>query len=271
MLDENEFLSPFGIRSVSRYHASHPYVYYVDGAEYRVDYLPAESNTGMFGGNSNWRGPIWFPVNALIIRALLQFYLYYGDNFKVECPTGSGTMMNLFEVSREITLRLERIFLRDEHGRRPVYGGHTRSAARVRPPSHGHRLRRGGHQRLWLLGARGSAQAMTVPRRVWRHRRGWLAALALAVVAGVIVAAVLAAGSPSPTTAANAAKASAGAATVRRRNLVQTDTEAGTLSYANPQTVYDRLSGTVTWLPSVGQVIQPGGCSTASTASRSSS
>ena len=100
---------------------------------------------------------------------------------------------------------------------------------------------------------------MTVPRRVWRHRRGWLAALALAVVAGVIVAAVLAAGSPSPTTAANAAKASAGAATVRRRNLVQTDTEAGTLSYANPQTVYDRLSGTVTWLPSVGQVIQPGG------------
>ena len=100
---------------------------------------------------------------------------------------------------------------------------------------------------------------MTVLRRVWRHRRGWLAALALAIVAGVIVVAVLAAGSPSPTTAAGASKASSGAATVQRRNLVQTDTEAGTLSYANPQTVYDRLSGTITWLPGVGQVIQPGG------------
>ena len=100
---------------------------------------------------------------------------------------------------------------------------------------------------------------MTVLRRFWRHRRGWLAALALAIVAGVIVVAVLAAGSPSPTTAAGASKASSGAATVQRRNLVQTDTEAGTLSYANPQTVYDRLSGTITWLPGVGQVIQPGG------------
>ena len=91
-----------------------------------MDYLPAESNTGMFGGNSNWRGPIWMPVNALIIRALQQFYLYYGDSFKVECPTGSGTMMNLFEVSQEIANRLTRIFLRDEHGRRPVYGGTER-------------------------------------------------------------------------------------------------------------------------------------------------
>ena len=88
-----------------------------------MDYLPAESNTGMFGGNSNWRGPIWMPVNVLIIRALLNFYLYYGDNFKIECPTGSGKMMNLFEVSKEISDRLTRIFLRDEHGRRPVYGG----------------------------------------------------------------------------------------------------------------------------------------------------
>ena len=88
-----------------------------------MDYLPAESNTGMFGGNSNWRGPVWMPVNAMIIRALLQFYLYYGDNFKIECPTGSGKMMNLFEVSKEISDRLTRIFLRDEHGRRPVYGG----------------------------------------------------------------------------------------------------------------------------------------------------
>lgn len=123
MLDENEFLSPFGIRALSRFHAEHPYVFYVGGQEYRVDYLPAESNTGMFGGNSNWRGPIWLPVNVLIIRALMQFYLYYGDNLKVECPTGSGRMMNLFEVGREISQRLERIFLRGEDGIRPVYGG----------------------------------------------------------------------------------------------------------------------------------------------------
>jgi len=88
-----------------------------------VDYLPAESNTGMFGGNSNWRGPIWMPVNAMIIRALLNFYLYYGDNFTIECPTGSGKMMNLFEVSKEIADRLNRIFLRNEQGKRPVYGG----------------------------------------------------------------------------------------------------------------------------------------------------
>ena len=100
MLDENEFLSPYGIRSLSKFHEQHPYVLNVGGQEYRVDYLPAESNTGMFGGNSNWRGPVWMPVNALIIRALLQFYLYYGDNFKIECPTGSGKMMNLFEVSQ---------------------------------------------------------------------------------------------------------------------------------------------------------------------------
>jgi hypothetical protein len=123
MLDENEFLSPYGIRSLSKFHERHPYVFHVQGQEYRVDYLPAESNTGMFGGNSNWRGPIWMPVNALIIRALQNFYLYYGDNFKIECPTGSGNMMNLFEVSKEIADRLSRIFLRDEGGRRPVYGG----------------------------------------------------------------------------------------------------------------------------------------------------
>ena len=123
MLDENEFLSPYGIRSLSKFHEQHPYVLQVQGQEYRVDYLPAESNTGMFGGNSNWRGPIWMPVNVLIIRALLNFYLYYGDNFKIECPTGSGKLMNLFEVSKEIADRLTRIFLRDERGRRPVYGG----------------------------------------------------------------------------------------------------------------------------------------------------
>ena len=123
MLDENEFLSPFGIRSLSKFHERNPYVLHAGGQEYRVDYLPAESDTGMFGGNSNWRGPVWMPVNALIIRALLNFYMYYGDNFRIECPTGSGKLMNLFEVSKEIADRLTRIFLRDERGRRPVYGG----------------------------------------------------------------------------------------------------------------------------------------------------
>ncbi len=102
MLDENEFLSPYGIRSLSRYHADHPYVIHAGGQEYRVSYLPAESDTGMFGGNSNWRGPIWMPVNALIIRALLQYYTYYGDDFTVECPTGSGRQMNLYQVAEEI-------------------------------------------------------------------------------------------------------------------------------------------------------------------------
>ncbi|BFU96505.1 MAG: conserved protein of unknown function [Nitrospira sp.] len=123
MLDENEFLSPYGIRSLSKFHQEHPFIFHTGGQEYRVDYLPAESNTGMFGGNSNWRGPVWMPVNATIIRALLQYYLYYGDNFKIECPTGSGRMMNLFEVSKEIADRLSRIFLRDEQGKRAVYGG----------------------------------------------------------------------------------------------------------------------------------------------------
>jgi len=122
MLDESEFLSPCGIRALSLYHAKHPYVFNVSGQEYRVDYLPAESNTGMFGGNSNWRGPVWLPVNVLIIRALVEFYLYYGENFKVECPTGSGKMMNLYEVADELIRRLASIFLRDQHGRRPVYG-----------------------------------------------------------------------------------------------------------------------------------------------------
>ena len=123
MLDENEFLSPYGIRSLSKYHEQHPYVFHVQGQEFRVDYLPGESNSGMFGGNSNWRGPVWMPVNILIIRALLNFYTYYGDSFKVECPTGSGRMMNLYEVSEEIAQRLISIFTRDENGRRAVYGG----------------------------------------------------------------------------------------------------------------------------------------------------
>jgi hypothetical protein len=123
MLDENEFLSPYGLRSLSRYHADHPYVVDVGGNEFRVSYLPAESDTGMFGGNSNWRGPIWMPVNSLIIRALLQYYSYYGNDFTVECPTGSGQMMNLYQVAEELSRRLGNIFLRGEDGRRPVYGG----------------------------------------------------------------------------------------------------------------------------------------------------
>ena len=110
MLGENEFLSPYGIRSLSRYHADHPYVFSAGGQEYRVGYLPAESDSGMFGGKSNWRGPIWIPVNALIMRALLHYFAYYDDNFKIECPTGSGKLMNLFEVAREIADRLARIF-----------------------------------------------------------------------------------------------------------------------------------------------------------------
>ena len=123
MLDENEFLSPYGIRSLSRLHAEHPFVFRVGQEDYRVSYLPAESDTGMFGGNSNWRGPIWMPVNDLIVRALLQYYLYYGNDFTVECPTGSGRQMTLYQVAEEITRRLANIFVRDKDGRRAVYGG----------------------------------------------------------------------------------------------------------------------------------------------------
>jgi Mannosylglycerate hydrolase MGH1-like glycoside hydrolase domain len=122
LFDENEFLSLYGIRSVSRYHAEHPYVFKVHGDEYGVHYLPGESDSSMFGGNTNWRGPIWFPINILIIRALLNFYLYYGDNLRVEFPTGSHNLMNLFDISKNIAQRLSGIFLPDEDGRRPVYG-----------------------------------------------------------------------------------------------------------------------------------------------------
>ena len=129
MLDEEEFLSPYGIRSLSRFHAEHPYGLEVDGRRFEVSYLPAESNTGMFGGNSNWRGPVWFPMNALIIRALLNLHVCYGDAFTVEYPTGSGVRMTLFEVAREISERLTRIFLPDADGRRPCYGGQRVFAA----------------------------------------------------------------------------------------------------------------------------------------------
>jgi hypothetical protein len=123
MLDEKEFLSPYGIRALSRIHAEHPYVFHVGSQEYRVSYLPAESDSGMFGGNSNWRGPIWMPVNGLIIRALLQYFAYYGKDLTVECPTGSGRYLTLYGVAEELTHRLASIFLRDHRGRRPVYGG----------------------------------------------------------------------------------------------------------------------------------------------------
>jgi hypothetical protein len=122
LLDENEFLGPYGIRSLSKYHLDHPFRFWVGGQEFVVQYLPAESNNGMFGGNSNWRGPVWMPVNALIVRALLNLYAFYGNDFTVECPTGSGRHMNLFEVAEEITRRLAGTFRRDA-GRRPVYGG----------------------------------------------------------------------------------------------------------------------------------------------------
>ena len=122
MLDENEFLSPYGIRSVSKYHQDHPLVLQLDGAEYRLDYEPGESTTNLFGGNSNWRGPIWMPVNYLIVLALQQYHLYYGDSFQVECPTGSGNKMTLNQVAQELSRRLTRIFLRDENGKRPVFG-----------------------------------------------------------------------------------------------------------------------------------------------------
>ena len=122
MLDQDEFLSPFGVRALSRHHLEHPYVFSVDRTPYRVDYEPAESTSGLFGGNSNWRGPIWFPVNILLLRGLANLYAFYGNDFTVECPTGSGRQLNLFEVVQEISRRLVRIFLRDEQGARPVHG-----------------------------------------------------------------------------------------------------------------------------------------------------
>jgi hypothetical protein len=122
MLDEKEFLSDYGIRALSKFHEKNPYVFRVGNDEHRVSYVPGDSDSGMFGGNSNWRGPIWMPVNIMIIRALMQYYLYYGDNFKIECPTGSGKMMNLFGVAQEISRRLIRIFTQDEKGWRPTNG-----------------------------------------------------------------------------------------------------------------------------------------------------
>jgi hypothetical protein len=123
MLDEKEFLSPYGIRALSKFHAENPYIFECNGYQSQVDYEPAESSTNLFGGNSNWRGPIWFPVNFLLIESLQKFHYYFGDDFKVECPTGSGRMMTLWEVAAELSQRLLRIFLRDSSAQRPVYGG----------------------------------------------------------------------------------------------------------------------------------------------------
>jgi hypothetical protein len=128
LLDEEEFLSPYGIRSLSRYHRDRPYTFRVNGEEHRVDYQPGESTTGLFGGNSNWRGPIWFPINYLLIEALERYHHFYGDGLRVECPTGSGKWMNLKEVADDLSARLARIFLPDAHGGRPWHGNDRRYA-----------------------------------------------------------------------------------------------------------------------------------------------
>ena len=123
ILDEDEFLSPYGIRSVSQFHRDHPVQLQLDGTTYALSYAPAESITQSFGGNSNWRGPIWFPINFLLIESLQKYHRYYGNDFKVECPTGSGTSMTLWEVSQELSRRLVSLFTRRADGTRPVYGG----------------------------------------------------------------------------------------------------------------------------------------------------
>jgi hypothetical protein len=126
ILDENEFLSPHGIRSLSRIHEKQPFVFNTNGQEHRVAYVPGDSDSWMFGGNSNWRGPVWFPLNYLLIEALERYHEFYGDSFKVECPTGSGTLMNLAEVAQEIMRRQVSLFLPNEQGDRPCHGGDKR-------------------------------------------------------------------------------------------------------------------------------------------------
>src|SRR5260370_2313381 len=122
MLDPEEFLGDYGIRAISRYHAEHPYVYNANGMIYAVRYEPGESSSGLFGGNSNWRGPVWFPINFLLIEALQKVHHYYGDDFLVECPTGSGTKLTLWQIAEDLSRRLTHIFLRGPDGRRPVFG-----------------------------------------------------------------------------------------------------------------------------------------------------
>ena len=123
VLDENQFLSPYGVRSVSKRLQKEPFIINLGGKKFRLDYEPAESTTSLFGGNSNWRGPIWFPLNFLLIESLQKFDYYYGGNLQVEYPTGSGKMTDLWNVSSDLSYRLIKIFLKDENGRRPVYGG----------------------------------------------------------------------------------------------------------------------------------------------------
>jgi len=125
LLDENEFLSPYGIRSLSKVHAAQPYSLSFNGVTFTINYQPAESHSGLFGGNSNWRGPVWFPINYLIIESLQKFHHYYGDDLTVEFPTGSGVMLTLNQVATELSRRLIRLFLPDENGQRPIYGGTT--------------------------------------------------------------------------------------------------------------------------------------------------
>ena len=181
MLDEERFLGPHGIRSISRWHLDHPYTFSVAGSEYQVQYEPAESTSGMFGGNSNWRGPVWFPINLLLIRALIQHYRYYGDDLKVECPTGAGTMMNLYEVAQELSRRLAGTFLRDSDGQRPVYGGtrlfqedpHRRDLILFYEYFHGDNEASLGasHQTGWTgLVARADPEPRPVRRRVCARR-----------------------------------------------------------------------------------------------------
>jgi len=122
MLDETEFLSDHGVRSLSRHHGDHPYAFDMDGQHFTIAYEPGESTSDIFGGNSNWRGPVWLPINYLIIESLQKFHHYYGDDFKVECPTHSGRFITILEVAQELTRRLARIFLRDDRGRRAVFG-----------------------------------------------------------------------------------------------------------------------------------------------------
>jgi Glycosyl hydrolase family 63 C-terminal domain len=126
MLDESEFLSPYGVRALSRAYLDHPYDFEYNGVHYRVKYEPGESDSGLFGGNSNWRGPIWMPVNYLLIENLRRFYQYYGDGLKIECPTGSGVMLTLDQIADELCRRLIKLFLRGADGRRPVFGGYEK-------------------------------------------------------------------------------------------------------------------------------------------------
>ena len=181
MLDEREFLSPYGVRALSRVHKDEPYLLPFDGQVHRVDYEPGESSTGLFGGNSNWRGPIWFPVNFLLVEALQKFHHYFGDSIRVECPTGSGTMLTLAEVATELSQRLSRIFLRDDTGRRPVFGGverfqhdpHWRDYVPFHEYFHGDDGRGVGasHQTGWTaLVAKLLQQSGGTPRRARRHR-----------------------------------------------------------------------------------------------------